>query len=539
MKKLITIMCVFATFISNAQWTTDTDVNTLVADSEPVDMQAIGTPNGQTYVVFWKAVPAPVNMELRLQVLDADGNQTLGSDGVLVSDQIPMSTYTVIWDLKVDTDSNLYIGVTGTDSGNPAHVFKMDTGGNQLWGTTSGLHVGDGYNVTLLPLSTGGLLLSWLDIGTNGAVMQKLDSTGNPVWPANQPIELTGSDTAPANLFEISGDEYIVVFHEMLFGISSILYAQRYDADGNPVWAAPVQLAGGTTAFNRKYTGIQDGDVVYMGYFSSASNRFDSFLQRIDPDGTLPWGINGADFDTSQANYEMNTEIAFSPGSDYLWAIARYTNSAQSNSGEYVQKFDKTTGTRMFTDAAKEIFPISSDKVHQGRLWLKDNSPLFLMKEGFDNGVTPTTLHAVHLDENGDFEWPEETRPLATFAANKGRVHYTRPVNHQSVAVFVEDKGAGSKIYAQNFVDEELATEDFSAVSILYVNPVKTELILQSSAGIEAISIYTILGQQIFKAEYNGQNAININTQNWSSGMYFMKVATNKGVKKGIKLIKR
>lgn len=37
-----------------AQWTIDTDVNTLVADSRGEDLQAIGTSDGKTFVVFGK-----------------------------------------------------------------------------------------------------------------------------------------------------------------------------------------------------------------------------------------------------------------------------------------------------------------------------------------------------------------------------------------------------------------------------------------------------------------------------------------------------
>ena len=36
----------------NAQWTTDTEVNTLVSNTESGDMQAIGTSEGKTYVIF-------------------------------------------------------------------------------------------------------------------------------------------------------------------------------------------------------------------------------------------------------------------------------------------------------------------------------------------------------------------------------------------------------------------------------------------------------------------------------------------------------
>lgn len=523
-------------FIASAQWTTDTEENTLVADSEALDMQALGTSAGQTYVVFWKEVAPPVNIELRLQVLDADGNQTLGNDGILVSDQIPMSKFTVLWDVEVDEDNNLYVGVTGTGGGDPAYVFKMDTAGNPLW-NADGVNVGSGNKVTILPLSAGGAIVSWLS--NSGAVMQKYDDNGLAVWPTMQPITTGSGIAAPANFFEISGGEYIAVFHELLSGVNSNLYAQRYDVDGNAVWGNAIQIADRTTAFNRSYTGIKDGDVVYMGYFSSAGVRFDSYLQRINPDGTIPWGINGSDFDVNETDFEMETQIAFQTGSQFIWSVATYTNPSQSERGEYVQKFDKTTGARLLTETAKVVFPIGDDKVHAGSLRLKNDNPFFLMVAGENNGVSPTTLNAVYLDENGEFAWAEETKPVATFAAAKSRVEFTKEANMQNVAVFLEDKGDGLKIYAQNVIEETAGVEEFSSASVFFANPVKDEMILSSNTIIDSISIFNVLGQQIFEANAVAGNGLTINTQNWNSGIYLMNIATNEGIVKGLKLVKR
>ena len=161
MKTIITLFTLLTVFVAQAQWTTETDVNTLVAESEALDMQAKGTSDGMTYVVFWKNVGEPVNIELRMQILDADGNQILGADGMLVSDQIPMGTFTVLWNMVVDADDNLYIGVTGTGGGDPAYVFKFDSDGNALW-DSNGVNVGSGNKVTILPLSDGDAIVSWL-----------------------------------------------------------------------------------------------------------------------------------------------------------------------------------------------------------------------------------------------------------------------------------------------------------------------------------------------------------------------------------------
>ncbi len=525
------IFLLVVTFIASlncyAQWTTDTVLNTLVADSEGGDMQAIGTSEGKTYVVFWKSVAPPVNYELRLQILNVDGSQLLGSDGMLVSDAIPMSTYTVIFSIVKDYEDNLYIGITGTGSGEPAFVFKLDAEGNHLWGA-NGVNVGSGYSVTVLPLSTGEAIVSWFPEGES--VMQKYDSSGNAIWGATQAIIEGGNDTVPANIFELSNGDYIMVFHSLTFGINSNLFAQRYNSSGILQWTNPTQLSNYGTVFNRTYDGLQDGDIIYMGYTASPSSRFDSFLQRIDPDGILPWGINGSDFATSQTDYEMDTKIAFDEESDYIWSSCNYTNPNQNEKGEYIQKFDKVTGARMFSDNAKLIFPIGSEKVHVGSMYLINNFPLLLIKDGLDNGVSPTSLNALMLDENGDFAWLEETRPLATYSANKRRIQFTKPVNNQNVTVFIEDKGTGSKIYAQNFQDVLLAINDNELNnSLSFVNPVTSNWELKSNYAMTSISIFNVLGQRIMDINTISSKEITMNTQSWKSGIYIINIETEEG----------
>jgi len=537
MKYLIALLLFFTVSAGYAQWNIDTDVNTLVVDSEGGEMKAIGTSDGKTYVVFWKVVPPPTNYELRMQILDVDGSQLLGADGMLVSDAIPMSTYTVISNITIDTDNNLYIGATGTGGGDPAYAFKLDSSGNHLWGA-NGINVGSGNVVTIRPLPTGEAIVSWWPGGQS--LMQKYDASGNAVWGSTQAIVSGGSDTTPGNLFEMSDGGFVMVFHVLIGGINSFLYAQRYNSDGVAQWTNPTQLANSATTFISSYSGTQDGDVVYMGYKASPGSRFDSYLQRVNPDGSLPWGVNGMDFDTNQTDYEMDTRIAFNPSSQYIWSICTYTNTSQGEKGEYVQKFDKTSGARQFTDNAKQIYPIGSENIHAGDLQLKNDTPLFLLKSGIDNGASPTTLGVVYLDENGDFVWLEESRPVATFSANKSRIHYTNPFNNQSVAAFIEDKGNGPKIYAQNFIDEVLSLEDFSMnAKIFFNNPVRNELKIESDTAIESVSIVTMLGQKLFSENYNNQKELIIETSTWNTGTYFITVYTEKGEVKTAKILKQ
>lgn len=537
--KLLLLFFVTLSFLNlSAQWNPDTTVNTLVADSEGGDMKAAGTSDGKTYVVFWKSVPGPTNYELRMQLLDVAGNKVLGSDGILISNTIPMSTFTVLWSISVDDDDNLFIGVTGTGGGDPAFVFKMDASGNHLWGP-NGVNVGTGNIVTVLPLASGEAIVSWYPGGQS--LMRKYSSNGTAVWPAAKPVVSGASATIPANMFEISSGNYILIFHIPLAGINSNVYAQRFDTDGNAVWGSTTQLSNQATAFNRSYSVAQDGDVIYFGYFGSTGVRFDSFLQRLNSDGSLPWGINGSDFDTNQTNYEMTTSIAFDPASQFLWAVCNYSNTSQSEHGTYVQKFDKESGARQFTDNAKELYAISNlDQVHAGKLQLIDDDPLFLLKSGFDNGVSPTVLGAVYLDENGDFFWPEMSRPVATFTANKSRIHFTRNVNHQSVAVFIEEKAAQPNIYAQNFITEPiLNVPAFSeARQFSYINPVSDVFLLKSEDPIEFVRIFDLLGHEVYASGAISSREISLNTASWKTGMYFAHIKLGKQQFKHIKVLK-
>ncbi|MFT4660638.1 MAG: hypothetical protein ACI8XB_000906 [Patiriisocius sp.] len=532
MRKLNTLLIFSITFLLpvliSAQWTNETAVNTLVTESEGGDMKAIATSDGSTFVVFWKTVPGPTNYELRLQRIDNQGVQQLGPDGILISNEIPMSTFTVIWSITLDQDDNILVGVTGTGN-ESGHVYKLDANGNHIW-SPAGINVGTGYSLKMLPLDTYETIVSWLPNGPG--LMQKYDENGIAVWPAPKPVESGSGSTVVADMFEQPFGTYLAVYHSLSFGISSTLYAQRYDGDGNTLWTGPLQISNGTTAFNREYGGVQDGDIVYYGYFSSTANRFDAYVQRINPDGVIPWGINGTDFDTNETDYEMDTRIAFESGSDFVWAICTYSNTSQGELGERVQKFDKETGNRFLTDNAKVVYPISADhNKHAGDLFLADDRPFFLTSNGFDNGATPTTLSVVLLDEIGEFFWFEDAFSVATFEASKSRVHLTEPSNGQATTVFIEDKGNGNKIYAQNFTDVELGGVGVDEITTnievsVYPNPTDGPLniLINTEAGTDVwLRVFNMTSKLISEEQVYlvpGENQIVIDTEKIQSGLY-------------------
>lgn len=526
--------------IATAQWTTNTEENTLVSTLSSDDMKSVGTSNGFTYVVFWHSVAAPENYELRLQVLSPQGEQMLGDQGVLVSDDLPMSTFTVLWNIIVDSQDNLYVGVTGTGGGEPAYVFKMDLEGNRLWGS-SGINVGSGYAVKMLPLAGGEVLVAWWPSSGVGQI-QKFDSSGQAVWSNSQPVSLGSSNTVVGNMFELDDGQVLIVFHEVLSGINSFLHAQRFDTTGAAVWSSPVQMSDQATVFNRDYQGTIIDNTIYMGYFASSGTRFDTFLQCIAPDGNLPWGINGSSFDTTQAYYEMEPYMAYKVGSGVIWMSSTYSNTSQSAKGTYLQKYDRITGDRLFGDDAFELFAVGSEAVPVGGMNIAEQGPILLIKEGVDNGATPTELKAIYLEGNGQAVWPEGLRDVATFQANKGRINHTRMVDDQSVVTFVEQKSTSTQVFAQNILSGEVVlsqnTVDTS-IDMIFTNPFDGQLNYQqlSAKGVNA-EVFEASGRHIL-GPINIEALHTYDTSLWPQGLYFLNVTDQNNHQKVFRLVKQ
>lgn len=506
MKKLLTLFIGLSiVFMGKAQWNPVLTQNLLVTSGGGSSF-AETMSDGKTYIGFWKSVPAPVNFELWVQILDQAGNKQLGPNGIKVSDQIPMGTYTVMEKTAVDASDNLYIGVTGTGAGTPGFVFKITPQGTSVW--PNGISLGEAYLPTILPLSDGNIVVGYFPPSQKYTKVQMFDPSGQPMWAT--PTQIISNDTTkntiPADLFKLNGDECEIIFHKQVsFGTTSYLFAHKLDLkSGGLLWDSARQITTKSTAYNAKYTGAVDGNVVYYGYSTGENMRFDGYLQRVNTDGSLPWGVYGVDFDTNQTYFEKDMKIAFAPGSSYVWSIANYSSSSQGENGEFVQKFDKNTGARLFTDHGKQVFPVDNISMyHYSNLQLVNDKPYFVVqkKEGTALNVS---LNAVLLKDNGDFEWPQQYLPVATFPASKAYTTVLRPINGQGVIVFQESKnteGVPTGIYAQNLVlpNGTMGTHDISGKKAnikLYPNPA-VDLIHIDGLKDQDFKIYNTVGQLV------------------------------------------
>lgn len=541
MKKLLTLFVTLSLcFTGKAQWNPVLDQNLLVSKPGGSSFAAT-TSDGKTYIGYWKSVPAPVNFELWVQILDKQGNKQLGADGIKITDQIPMSTYTVVENTAVDASDNFYIGVTGTGAGNPGYVFKITPQGVSEW--PNGISLGEAYLPTILPLSTGGIVVAYFPASQKYAKVQKFDAAGQALWTA--PTQILSNDTTkntiPANLFELPDDECELIFHKQVsFGTTSYLFAQKMSLKtGAVLWDSPKQITTKSTSYNTKYSGAVDGNVVYYGFSSGENMRFDAYLQRINTDSSLPWGNVGVDFDTNQTYFEKDMKMAFAPGSPYIWAMANYSSSSQGQNGEYIQKFDKNTGARLFTDNAKQVFPVDDlSMFHNGDLQLVNDKPYFVVqkKEGTALNVS---LNGVLLDGNGEFAWSQHYLPIATYAASKAYPTVLKPIDNQAVIVFQEKKSTDNvqAVYAQNLIlpSGTMSTHETSGKTSgirIYPNPAADFIHIEGMKD-QGFSIYNAAGQLV-KSGLMRQGTIEV--RELIKGMYIVKI---QGKEASLKFLKK
>lgn len=452
MRKFVFLIATFFLFVfSKAQWNPNTFVNLEVSPLAASDLQAIETTDGKTWVAYY-AANVSGGYDMYAQLLDVGGNKLLGPSGVLVSNQ-PSGSATFVFNVCRDLSNNLIIGFQYELSGVlTAVVAKVNTDGTLPWG--GGVTLSPGLSPYPAVTGEGDVVVAWNNNSPSTVYIQKLNgATGALVWASPIVVQVGTSLTTRGQVVCHNNGDFTAVFQKKSFGVSTTLYARRYTSGGLSVWPAAVQLSNLTSAAYRYYSLLSTGNTAYLGYYVSSGSRFVSYLQKMPPDGTLPWGINGSPFSTYSGSadpVQQTTSIAYSPGSKCIWAACSYSDPGQSNYGVYVQRFDTASGIVRLNPLGKEVYAISAARNQLcGNLALVDDAPFFTSYED----VT-YKIYATRLDTVGNFVWVgnrvEVSSTTATMGNPKGRYAFTQAVSGQSVAVWTEDRGSGARVYAQN-----------------------------------------------------------------------------------------
>ncbi len=468
MKYILALLLVLGNKFCSAQWNLNTSVNLEIAALETADLQTAVTSDGKTWIAFYHHNGS--NYDMRAQLLDQSGNKLLGNDGALVCNQTSGSA-TFVFNVCLDASNNLIIGFQYEVAGTPTAVItKINTDGSLPWGS-GGIQLGAGLAPYPALLTTDETVVAWNNSSPATLYLQKISSGGTAVWASPIPVTVSSGNTTRGQIVANPGGSFTMVLQKRGVGISTTLYAQRYDNDGIAQWALPVQLSTLTTSGARYYSIAVSADTTFFGYYAASGSRFFSYVQRINPDGSIPWGMNGSVFSTYSTGsdpYQQTTNIGFFPGASVIWAACTYSNTSQSQYGVFVQKFDKTSGAVLLDPLGKEVYPVSSNLDTQtGALgFYNDETPMFISYDvNYKIKLTPLVSSGDPVPWLGfPYEMSSTTASLAT---PKGRFAFNyNQFSGNAVAIWYENRGTEYRAYAQsrNLFIIPITLVDFKAV---------------------------------------------------------------------------
>lgn len=550
-KKVLLILVVLLGIskFSNAQWTSDTTLNTAVRAASGM---SIYTPllasgnNGSTYFCYFENVNG--NYEMHMQVLDSAGNKMWAPNGIAVS-TFPQSSAVYRYDMAVDNNGDAIVAFQDIRSSGNLNivVYKVEKNGTLPWGS-SGIQLIDSTGTQGLSPKIGicpnnDVIVAWNASGSGSSkwiAFHKITASGQLAWTSVHRIKVGTNKYSRPNVIPIVGDEFLIQYVQEVGnfpGVTSTMYLDKFNPNGISSLANPIKVSDKTIPFFTYPRPVFDGNNgIYLSFqTSNPSNPTinDTYVQHVTATG-YKWSLDGSQAGNSSSTHKYPAGPAIhNSNSNETWALLQVQNSSQSASGVYVQKFD-SIGNSLLGANAKLVLPIVSDMSVPMDWQMTTNGLIFFYKSGSFNNEK---LRAVKIDFSGNTVWSTPIISLAGTSSNKSSVACGKFANNQLVLGWLDDRTTAG-VYAQNISNDGNIgvlsgiknTNDFQQCSIVENPSSELRLFLGSNWDEKwHFDIYSASGSlMLSKSLFSGNNStlVSLSTETFPKGIYFIHAQT-------------
>lgn len=449
----LAIAFVFFTFtsVASAQWPNNPAVNLpiRVDVSDQNQPKIRPTSDGGCYISWFDGIGS--GWDVRLQRLDRDGHALWPVGGVLVAD-LTLS-FTNDYGLAVDASDNAVLAFQDTRFGGTRITCSLvASDGTLVWGV-NGIQVstGNGTSPHCAALQDGTYVVGWTE-GSN-LRRQKLYGNGAIQWAAGGLFEAPPASNSDiiCDVIAADGDNVMISWSR---NPSRFLHAQKYDANGAPMWNSgnPVVVFDGSALqFGYFPTFVHDGTGgAVFGWYETGGTR-NAYIQRISSVGTELYPHNGVAASTvTGTRKRLTPSVAFnaSTGDTFLFWVEA-SNPVENAWGVYGQRFN-AAGIRQWTDSAKEIVPLSALQTA--------NVKCVAYPTGGGGGAAvfwsdqpgSAILLGARLDQSGTFVWPGNIITLCSTASGKARLDVSHNGCNEALLTWSDARTDSGDIYAQN-----------------------------------------------------------------------------------------
>jgi len=444
---LLALVCTWAAAPAHAQWSSDPAQNLAVADApgEQVQAKLAVTADGGAYLSWFDNSSG--GYDVRLQRLDAAGNELWAHNGVLVADRGFSSTQD--YALDVDAAGHALLAFrddrfTGTQITaarvSPAGALDWGVNGVQLTSTTAFVAA-----PKICGTSDGDVVVAWTQDASVRA--QRLDSAGVNQWGLDLAFAPGAGSFSASDVHDSGTDSILSIIHQTGgFGSPRHILASKIDAAGVLLWGGGTisVFDGGSLQIANFPTFVPDGSggAVFAWYGVSP---LQVYAQHVLANGSEAFPHNGSAGSANAAQLRVSPSVDYDSGSGETYLFWTETDAIQSQRGLGGQKFD-AAGAAQWGANGLTLVPLGADDVQSVRTVVDGNGSFVFWDQipGFGQDVT----RGRHLD-------PAGTTDIATFdvastPSSKARLQAALGTTGQVILAWRDERTDSGDVYAQN-----------------------------------------------------------------------------------------
>lgn len=248
---------------------------------------------------------------------------------------------------------------------NDIYIQRIGTSGTVQWtanGVTITALLNNQENPTLASDGAGGAIITWQDArdGAADIYAQRVNASGNVQWTADGIVVCNAGD--PQIYPRIVSDGVggaIIAWSDRRNTLDYDIFAQRVDANGNPLWTANGEIISQTMRHQRYCRLVPCGssDAIITWEDSRSGIGTDIYAQRVDAGGTPQWVSNGVVVCTATGD-QLNVQLIPNGSGG---AVVTWEDGRNGNIDVYAQSVN-TSGTAAWTADGVAICTTTGDQ---------------------------------------------------------------------------------------------------------------------------------------------------------------------------------
>lgn len=390
----------------------DAGTNTPVCTASGSQILPEIVPDGQGGTIMAWMDMRSGNYDIYAQRLSADGTPQWATDGIAICTESDAQSYPR---LAPDGQGGAIISWQDYDSGfNNIIAQRVDAAGNPLWAVNGVLVCSASWRQIeqiIVPDGQGGAILAWMDersgiINDWEIYAQRIGPGGIGLWPVDGVlISVADPGTVQAPVLQPDGQGGAIIS----WASANNIYAQRVDASGSLLWAAPTSLtlAAGTQSQPSIVPDGEGGAIVT--WQDERSGNWDIYAQRLNSIGTTLWTADGIAV-CDAVNSQTNPRAVPDGQGGAVIAWQDFRSSMEDD--VYAQRL-KSNGTAMWSANGLAVCTVFGNQQ-----WVR------LLPDGMGGAViawkdyrgSPNDIYAQYVTGEGILLW-EPTGLVVSYAA--------------------------------------------------------------------------------------------------------------------------